>query len=48
MKSNMNVLGGDCQCISYRYLKGMSWQAFLFSYQHAHDGRWGWELEMGW
>ncbi len=36
VNSNMNVLGG----ISYRYLKGMSWQAFLFSYQCVHDGRW--------
>ncbi len=41
MKSNMNQLGGDGQCISYRYLKGRSWQAFLFSYQYLHDERWG-------
>ncbi len=41
MNSNMNVLAGDCQYISYRYLKGRSWQAFLFSYQYVHDGWWG-------
>ncbi len=36
----MIVLAGDCQCFSYRYLKGRSWKAFLFSYQYAHGGWW--------
>ncbi len=27
--------------ISYRYLKGMSWQAFLFSYQCVYHEWWG-------
>ncbi len=26
--------------ISYRQLEGMSWQAFLFSYQCTHNGGW--------
>ncbi len=40
VNSNMNVLGVECQMYLLQILERWVMQAFLFSYQCAHGGKW--------